>query len=50
VRIVNARSALGATVATYQGMTPKEITNGERLLIVLGCVPVLIMGLLYLVA
>jgi len=47
---VNARSAFGGMVATYQGMTPSEITNGERLVIVLGCVPLLIMGLLYLVA
>jgi hypothetical protein len=31
-------------------MTPSEITNGERLLIVLGCVPALVLGLLYLVA
>jgi hypothetical protein len=50
VPAVNAGSALGGLVATYQGMTPSEITSGERLLIVLGCVPVLILGLLYLVA
>jgi hypothetical protein len=37
-------------VARYQGMTPAELTNGERLLIALGCVPVLIIGLLYLLA